>query len=99
MRVKDASTTVGICILPLPSACNKETLVPEPTYSEDARFALALTDNSWKNHDMAAVAKLDFNGAVRENSVVPKQVNFPPVLDRRDADGIWDHVEATTIIL
>ncbi len=48
---------------------------------------------------MAAVSKLDFNGAVRENSVVPKQANLPPVLDGRDVDGVWDHVEATTIIL
>jgi len=99
MRISRFLTVACPATLAFLAACEEPANVPEPTFPQDTWFALALTDNSWESHDMAALVKLDFGGSVRENVVAPKHVDNPPVLDGRDSDHAWDHAEATTLIL
>jgi len=99
MRVRRLLTAACAATLVLLAACAEPSNAPEPTYPQDAWFALSLTDDSWESHDAAALVKLDFGGSVRENVVAPKQVDTPPVLDGRDSDRAWDHADATTILL
>ncbi|HUT98929.1 MAG TPA: ethylbenzene dehydrogenase-related protein [bacterium] len=99
MRVNRFLTAAFAATLVLLTACEEPANVPEPTYPQDTWFAVALTDNSWESHDVAALVRLDFGGTVRENVVAPKQVDTPPVLDGRDNDRAWDHAGATTLIL
>jgi hypothetical protein len=99
MRIIRVATAACAAALLGLSACDEPVNVPEPTYPEDAYFALALTDNSWSDHDVACLVKLDFAGVVRENTIAPKEVDSPPVLDGRDNDRAWDHAETTTLLL
>ncbi|MCX7021922.1 MAG: ethylbenzene dehydrogenase-related protein [bacterium] len=95
-RLLTAACTATLVIL---AACEQPSNVPEPTFPQDAWFAIALTDNSWESHNVAALVRLDFGGTVRENVVAPKQVDTPPVLDGRDNDRAWDHAGTTTLLL
>jgi hypothetical protein len=101
MRISRFLSATAACTAALAflASCEEPVNVPEPTYPQDAWFALAFSDNSWESHDVAALVKLDFGGSVRENVVAPKHVDTPPVLDGRDSDSAWDHAETTTLIL
>ena len=92
-------TAACAATLAMLAACEEPAGVPEPTFPQDAWFAVAVSDDSWESHDVAALVRLDFGGTVRENVVAPKQVETPPVLDGRDNDPAWEHTSTTTLLL